>query len=568
MSTSDSSDPTDVSELPDQADSADAAASADAGEPTPPPEKPKRVDLPKSTRTIDRWGMNPEDRARVMEQCLLLQRSGWKANFALMMTAAVVVAIMGLAANSAAVVIGAMLIAPLMTPVLGIAASITMALGPALFRSLATVTVASVGAIAMGFIAGRLLPDAELSSEILARTQPDIKDLFVALAAGIAGSYATARPDTSSSLPGVAIAVALVPPLGVVGLTAEAGEYQLALGALLLYITNLAAIVFMSSLVFIFTGFVPGRRLMRTAPRVVLGAVAALAVLVFVGWFLTQATINASETAGTQREIRSVIDDWLQLGPGSELESLDYNEGDATVEIEVSGVTAPPPSGTLQTQLQPVVGDDVSVAVNWIPVREGARFDAAEVGATIDGWIEANGGADAYELTSREISNNQILVNLTIPPGAEPDLSLQDQLQDQYSVPAIIEFTERQTPAERTVSELTSERIVAVANEWALARDLEAEVESQFEGDVLTNVQVTTSGVAQPTLESLQELLAEREGYTGPVDLYFTQVVPVGLIPTPTPVPPPTPTPTPAPTPEPSVQVDLIFPTAEPTPEG
>lgn len=525
--------------------------------------KAKRVDLPKSTRTIDRWGMNPEDRARVLEQCLLLQRSGWKANFALMMTAAVVVAIMGLSANSAAVVIGAMLIAPLMTPVLGIAASITMALGPALVRSLTTVTVASVGAIAMGFIAGRLLPDAPLSDQILARTQPDIKDLFVALAAGIAGSYATARPDTSSSLPGVAIAVALVPPLAVVGLAAEATEYQLALGALLLYITNLAAIVFMSSLVFIATGFVPGRRLMKTAPRVVLGAVAALAVLVFVGWFLARATIDASEIAGQQREIRAVIDEWL-AGSGNELEDLDYNEVSSKVSIEVSGVSAPPPSAALQAQLQPVAGDDVSVAVDWIPVQQGARFDAAEVDTLIDDWITDRGGVEAFELSSREISNEQIAVNLTVPPGVEPDGSLQNELQNRFAVPAIVEFTERQTVAERTVTELTTDRVNSEVAEWAGERELEAEVTTSYEGDELTLVEVTTRGVTRPTLESLEMLLAEREGYSGDVDLFFVEQVKVELIPTPTPVPTATPVPTPEPTPEGPAPIELVFSTPTP----
>ena len=163
--------------------------------------------------------MNPEDRMRVMEACLVIPGAGWAIHFSLMMAMSVIVAIMGLSANSPALVIGAMLIAPLMTPVLGIAASIAMALGDATARAAGTVVAATAGAIAVSYLIAGWLPGDLLTNEVLARTAPDARDLVVALAAGLAGSYATARPDVSSSLPGVAIAVALVPPLAVVGMT-------------------------------------------------------------------------------------------------------------------------------------------------------------------------------------------------------------------------------------------------------------------------------------------------------------------------------------------------------------
>ena len=228
--------------------------------------------------------MNPEDRMRVMEACLVIPGAGWAVHFTLMMSMSVIVAIMGLSANSAALVIGAMLIAPLMTPVLGIAASIAMALGDATVRAAGTVTAATAGAIMVSYIIAGWLPGELLTNEVLARTAPDARDLVVALAAGVAGSYATARPDVSSSLPGVAIAVALVPPLAVVGITLRAGETALALGALLLYATNLAAIVTVSTMVFIAAGFVPGRRLLSMAPRVIAGGLAALWAVRCVHW--------------------------------------------------------------------------------------------------------------------------------------------------------------------------------------------------------------------------------------------------------------------------------------------
>ena len=98
----------------------------------------------------------------------------------LMMAMSVIVAIMGLSANSPALVIGAMLIAPLMTPVLGIAASIAMALTDAVARSVATVLAATVGAIAISYLIAGWLPGQLLTGEVLARTAPDARDLVVA----------------------------------------------------------------------------------------------------------------------------------------------------------------------------------------------------------------------------------------------------------------------------------------------------------------------------------------------------------------------------------------------------
>ena len=143
---------------------------------TPSPAKPdanprRRVGLPRPT--AKRWGMNPEDRMRVMEACLVIPGAGWAIHFSLMMAMSVIVAIMGLSANSPALVIGAMLIAPLMTPVLGIAASIAMALGDATARAAGTVVAATAGAIAVSYLIAGWLPGDLLTNEVLARTAPD-----------------------------------------------------------------------------------------------------------------------------------------------------------------------------------------------------------------------------------------------------------------------------------------------------------------------------------------------------------------------------------------------------------
>ncbi|MGG6295522.1 DUF389 domain-containing protein [Leptolyngbya sp. AN02str] len=170
----------------------------------------------------------------------------------LLLTLSVIIATFGLLSNSAAVIIGAMIIAPLMGPISGIAFSIVLNNRRLLRRSMLGLitgcTLAIATATAISLSVGIQTPTAE----ILARVRPNLMDLGVALAAGTAGAYASSRRDIANALPGVAIAVALVPPLGVVGYGVALSSQSITGGALLLFATNLAAIIFSGSVVFLF----------------------------------------------------------------------------------------------------------------------------------------------------------------------------------------------------------------------------------------------------------------------------------------------------------------------------
>jgi uncharacterized hydrophobic protein (TIGR00271 family) len=166
-----------------------------------------------------------------------------------------VIASMGLLQNSAAVIIGAMLVAPLMSPILAVAMSMVLpdlrTLWTAAEATIKGVTLAIVVSIVMALIS----PLRDPTTEILARTQPNLLDLIVALASGAAAGYAIARKEVAAALPGVAIAAALVPPLGVVGYGIGTSQLNIASGALLLFITNLVAIIFAAALIFLGMGF-------------------------------------------------------------------------------------------------------------------------------------------------------------------------------------------------------------------------------------------------------------------------------------------------------------------------
>src|SRR5687768_8241273 len=168
------------------------------------------------------------------------------SRFWILITLASIIAAAGVAADSTATVIGAMIVAPLMTPILGTMLSVVLADRTNLIRSLFHVAGGAVVAIAIGWLVGVLVVNevvAETNSQVAQRVHPTLIDLLAALATGVVGSVALVRRDISDTLPGVAIAISLVPPLSVVGFTFEAGRLDQSFGASLLFLTNVAAIL-------------------------------------------------------------------------------------------------------------------------------------------------------------------------------------------------------------------------------------------------------------------------------------------------------------------------------------
>jgi uncharacterized hydrophobic protein (TIGR00271 family) len=170
------------------------------------------------------------------------------------------IATLGLTLGSPAVIIGAMLISPLMGPIM--AAGLALAAGDFILttRAVTNVIVSCVVAVAFATLLVALLPFREMTSEIAARTQPNTLDLVVALFSGAVGALATTKSlrGVAMSIPGVAIAVALMPPLCVAGyglglvLTIDVVQGLAVLrGGMLLFVTNLIAITFSSMLVFL-----------------------------------------------------------------------------------------------------------------------------------------------------------------------------------------------------------------------------------------------------------------------------------------------------------------------------
>ena len=185
-----------------------------------------------------------------------LNRSLWRSaesssNYYLLLFLSGAIATFGLLSGSSATVIGAMIVAPLMGPITGIAFALIMANRRLLRRASLSLALGSLLTVLTAALIAQLAGIEALTGEILARTQPTLLDLGVALAAGAAGALAKSRRGISDALPGVAIAVALVPPLSVVGVGIAFGSRPVFSGALLLFLTNLVGIIFSGGLVFL-----------------------------------------------------------------------------------------------------------------------------------------------------------------------------------------------------------------------------------------------------------------------------------------------------------------------------
>lgn len=214
-------------------------------------------------------------------------------DYYMLISLATIIAALGLMVNSSAVVIGAMLVAPLMSPLVGLGLAVVLGDARFLRLSMGAVLKGTVLAIVFGVMAGLLVEafNMPLTEEVLARTRPSLIDLGIALFSGLAAAYALSRSDAAGALPGVAIAAALVPPLAAVGITLASGNLVQSLGALLLFATNLVAISSATALMFIILGFRPTRpektrrEVQKRSARIALVSLLAVAVLLVVSTY-------------------------------------------------------------------------------------------------------------------------------------------------------------------------------------------------------------------------------------------------------------------------------------------
>lgn len=327
--------------------------------------------------------LSDEDRERIMRH---LFHDGHRfgrfaRRFAALMTLSVLIAVMGLLADSTAVVIGAMLVAPLMNPVLGASAALVVGERAQFGRQLVVLAAGTAGAIALAAGTSLAFPGSmdPLPAEILARTSPNLLDLGIALAAGAAGAYAQIRRAAADALTGVAVAVALVPPLAVVGICLEIREPDLAAGAFLLFLANVAGIIMSAALTFLVCGLVSHSKLNVGSSYIVGGLRwAALAVIVMIlPLHLTRSSVlpATDPTEDVEAWLRAQIED---AGAGAAMVTVTAERADADlmVDLVVTESSVLPSTDDLATGLAEALDEPVSLTVQFVEVEtDRARAD-------------------------------------------------------------------------------------------------------------------------------------------------------------------------------------------------
>lgn len=206
--------------------------------------------------------LSPEERKLVLEELFVFGKENQRpflTRMAMLIMVSTVIATGGLLSDSAAVVIGAMLVAPMMRPVMAAAAAIVLGWAKRLYESLLLVLAMTIGVVAIAAVITMLSPEMiTIPRQVLARTEPTFFDLVIALAAGVGGAYVMTRKE-SSAIPGVAMAVSLLPPLASCGILIVFTEYNFAVKAFVLFVTNFLAMTLAGAVTFLFAGITTNR---------------------------------------------------------------------------------------------------------------------------------------------------------------------------------------------------------------------------------------------------------------------------------------------------------------------
>lgn len=418
------------------------------------------------------WGLvrgrlSREERRQVYQE--IRDGSTPSIRFYTLIILSTVIAAYGLLSNSTAVVIGAMLVAPLMGPIFGLALALISGNLPLLKRALLSTLIGVLLTVVVSFAIGLVPLNLEPQSEMLSRTAPTLYDLVIAVASGLAGAYAMANPKVAAALPGVAVSVALAPPLAACGLFLAIGSLQESGGAFLLFLTNLFGIQLAACFVFLIYDLGAEREVRDVGlPRFLLRFAPSFAALGLMTWYLTVTLVHVSEVSRVRSSVVSALEQDFARRSGSRLdEVLSVSKRADRWEVVVSALTPRPFAAgeiaRLQGMLQRRTGTPIHLIVRSLqshdadasgPVfalpaelerNERLRRDAdllAQATENVQAYLEGLPGTALVDLTHRVNGDVvQIQATVTGPNAVEPDQvrELEDLLRASLGRPVTLE---------------------------------------------------------------------------------------------------------------------------------
>ena len=293
-------------------------------------------------------------------------------NFFALLLFATVIATYGVLSSSTATVIGSMIVAPLMGPIMATTAAVVMGSSQRALHAFGLTITGIVTVIIAAYLLSWVVPDVTISftsnGEITSRINPGLYALLTALGAGAAGAFITSRAEIADSMGGVAIAISLVPPLCVVGISLQQGHLDAAAGALLLFFTNYLAILLAGGVVLVILGLgkMAGTQEHGRVRRRGLALFVVGILLVTVP--LTLSTVQAVTRTLANHNATAEVQQWLE---GTSYQVVAVNVNDQVVIATVEGSGEMKGTQQLANQLALVLGHPVIVNLRTLPAQIG-----------------------------------------------------------------------------------------------------------------------------------------------------------------------------------------------------
>lgn len=304
--------------------------------------------------------LNREQRIVLYEN--LYMNSTWNFDFLALICLSTAIAALGLISNSAAVVIGAMLVAPLMVPILASGLALVQGNIPLILNAVKSITLGFFAALLIGFFCGMVAPMDMLTSEILSRGSPKLADMFIAFLSGVAAAHCMSRPKLSAALPGVAIAAALVPPIASTGIalsmvfTSTTIDFTAtAMGAAILFLTNVVCIILGSAITFFAAGIRSknSQKSKAWVQQCIIGLILFLSLLLIPlsSALITKLTSNELKIAGIEEIEKKSLPILRKFGI-IEIVSTKPSEKDGLLQIVLLVDSAKVPDAKVKTELE------------------------------------------------------------------------------------------------------------------------------------------------------------------------------------------------------------------------
>lgn len=336
-----------------------------------------------------------------------------------------IIATLGLLTGNVVVVIGAMLMAPLFWPLLGVTMATITTRRHLLQKSLKFLFLSIGLAVFISWLITAITPISEISQEIKLRANPTLLDLFIALSTSIIAVLAVSYPQVSNSIAGVAISISLLPPLSVIGISLAFQSWQIFQGALLLFGANISAIVFSGIVTLYFLGVKPHRsdeqkrwRLGMAVSAIFLLLI-AIPLTIYFREAIEQAQMRTSIKTALVQELRQLYED-AQIGNLTVNFSLGKNQVniEATVYLPEGNFFTVGQKNNLTQALGQITNRDINLQLNVVDtlvLRKQEDMQIRQIKQQIENWLTQRISKINPEI---EIENMQIYEQ-TIPVSGD-----------------------------------------------------------------------------------------------------------------------------------------------------